>query len=312
MRSRSSPRRRSRRLIGPAAGPDGRLGRQRSAPSVAAARSRRARSGRAMLAGTSGRERHRDPDRSARATRRPSAVRVAQRVPGRLRRARRGWRRSRRPASRSSRRRRRARGEVREPIRSSSSNVRPSAIPTSASDQRGSSSTGPRRPLRRRSRSPSGRAPRLGLLTILVPSGEASARARRRGSAAAARPAAAERRVRPSAVALTRPGGRRRGGRGSAQPRGSPATRSPSSGPATPADSNVAMPSRTRDRGGDQAHRQRRAGPLPQPQVEVEERIAGRAARGRPRGPARSSGGRRSAAAPRWRRVRPPRGPPRR
>ena len=47
--------------------------------------------------------------------------------------------------------------------------------------------------------------------------------------------------------------------------------------PETPADANVAIPSRMRDRRRDQAHRERRAGPLAEPQVEVEDRLAARA-----------------------------------
>ena len=53
------------------------------------------------------------------------------------------------------------------------------------------------------------------------------------------------------------------------------------------------------DRGGDQAHRQRRPGPLPRAAGRGRAAAGGRGARGRPRAPARSSGAPRSAAA-RW------------
>ena len=207
--------------------------------------------------------------------------------PGGTRPARRTRRPSRRRASRCRSRHRPARRARSGQRAAMSRKVRPSTDPTSASTQRPSRVIGA--PVATAMASAvSTRAPERARHDPAVGTDDAdevAAELGRRGL-----PGPVERRIAPARVALAGP--RRRGvaderdrRRGGHQ-----------AGPDTSAEANVAIPSRRRGGGDDQAHRQGGAAPLPESQVEIEQRHAGRDARGRRRGRARRIDGRPAAA----------------
>ena len=138
-------------------------------------------------------------------------------------------------------------------------------------------------------------SPAAGLETIRAGARDGR-RERGRERRATARPCVVERRVAAPAVPMTRPG-RARVTNQDESATTALGRRIGSTGPDTAADSNVAIPSRTRDRGRDQAHGQRRPGPLAEPQVEVEQRREAEVLEDDRVARARWSGGRRSAAA---------------
>ena len=202
----------------------------------------------------------------------------------------------RRLASRSRSRRRRGGGRGRARARSSSSNVSPSAIPKSASRQR-SSMVMSSMPAASAMAVAVACARRSGLVTMRVPGASVVARspASRSGDGLAR---GVERRVAAAAIAAPGPGRRRVADEDDARHVRSavssdPRRRRTRDRRRLERRHLVAHP----DRGFDQAHRQRRTGPLPEPQVEVEQRPAPERLEDRPRDPARSSDAPRSAAA---------------